>query len=275
MEFRSLSQREARVILSLEAEGKELLSIADLQTRASVRPGFARKIAHDLVRKGWLQRLRRGTYLLNPGGHGPEALPDTDPFRVGSLLVEPYYFGFATAAELHGLLPQASRVYYLVSTARGATGSDLLARYRFVRTRASRFFGRTRLKRRGITLFVSDVERTLIDCVNRPDFSGGMGGVAQMLALAKPRLNWKRLESHVHRFGNRSLIHRMGYLLDRIRPSVKPPEFWSRTASVPADAPYAPLGSPAKYGRRGTRDSRWHVIENVPAAELFAEGEFA
>jgi len=135
VEFRSLSKTEAKVVLSLEADRQDLVTLAGIQKRADVSSVFARKLAHDLVRRGWLQRVRRGTYLLNPSRHGPEALPDTDPLRIGSRLLDPYYFGYATAAELHGLFPQASRVYYLVTTKRYGVAGHSSARFRVVRTK--------------------------------------------------------------------------------------------------------------------------------------------
>jgi predicted transcriptional regulator of viral defense system len=260
------------VILSLEAESRDVVSLDEIGRRAGVSRGFARKLAHDLVGRGWLQRVRRGIYLLNPSRHGPDALPDTDPLRLGSRLVEPYYFGYATAAELGGLFPQASRVYYLVTTARWLPGRGTARRFRVIRVSPSHFFGLRTIVRRGTSLVVSDSERTVLDCLNRPEFSGGMAGVAQILAMAKPRLDWSRLEKYLNRFGNRSLARRMGYLLERIRPSVRPPDPWLRRRLATAAEPFVPLGPPKTFGRRGSRDLRWHVIQNVPEARLFAEG---
>ena len=168
METRSLSRTEARVVLSLEEEGREDLSLQEIRRRARISPGFARKVAHDLVQKGWLQRVGRGRYLLNPSRHGPDAIPDTDPLRVGSRITTPYYFGYATAAELLGLLPQASRVYYVVSPKRGGTIPARFARFRRVTVRPARFFGSEQITRRGQVLFVSDAERTVLDCLSRP-----------------------------------------------------------------------------------------------------------
>jgi predicted transcriptional regulator of viral defense system len=272
VDARSLSKTEAKVVLSLEAEGLELVTLDGIRRRAAVSPGFARKLAHDLVKRGWLQRLRRGNYLLNPSRHGPDALPDTDPLRVGSRLVEPYYFGFATAAELEGLFPQASRVYYVVTTARWTPGKGRVHRFRGIRVEPERFFGARTLVRRGVPLRVSDRERTVLDCLNRPEFSGGMAGVSQIFALAKPRLNWSRLGSYLDRFGNRSLTLRAGFLAERVRPSLPPPASWVRPRLAEADEPYVPLGPPKTHGRRGTHDPRWHIIQNVPDALLFAEG---
>jgi predicted transcriptional regulator of viral defense system len=274
MDSRSLSQTEAKVVLSLEEEGLDVVTVKELQRRAGVSPGFARKLAHELVRKGWLQRLRRGTYLLNPTKHGPDAVRDTDPLRIGSRMVEPYYFGFATAAELQGLLPQASRVYYIVTTGRAGPVGDDAIRFRYVRVTPKRFFGSNELVRRGVRLSVSDLERTVIDCLNRPEYSGGMAGVSHIIARAKPQLNWGRLAAYLERVGNRSLVQRAGFLLERVRPSVEVPNVWAHRLKVREGDPYVPLGPPKEYGRRGSRDDRWRVILNVSTAQLFSEGEF-
>ena len=273
VEFRSLSKTQARVILSLEADDQELVDLSQIGHRAGVSRGYARKLAHDLVRKGWLQRVRSGTYLLTPSHRGPEAIPDLDPIRVGSHVVEPYYFGYATAAELHGIFPQASRVYYVVSTARRTLPRLPPLRFQLVRVRPSHFFGTTGIVRRRERIVVSDLERTLLDCLNRPELAGGISGVAQMLSLAKPRLNWTRLSAHLKRFGRRSLTRRVGYLVQRVRPSIPPPERWVRDHLARPGDPYVALDPTAGRDRTGPRDDRWHLIRNVSDAGLFAEGE--
>jgi len=261
------------VILSLEAEGVSELSLDSIETRARVRRGFARKLAHDLVRKGWIQRVGRGRYLLNPSHHGPEAIPDTDPLRAGSHVVRPYYFGYASAAELWGFLSQAGRVYYLVTPVRTSIRLTHAAQFRFVRIRPDRFFGSQEISRRGETVLVSDPERTVIDCVDRPDLSGGLGGVAQIIARAKPRLVWDRLSKYLERIDNRSLALRIGFLVEQVRPSVRPPRRWGKRWQARPEEPWVPLGPPRTFGRRGPHDRRWHIIRNVPDRILFSEVE--
>ena len=270
---RSLSATEARVVLSLEAESENELSLDSIVARANVSRGFARKIAHDLTVKGWIQRTGRGRYLLNPSRHGPEAIPDTDPLRLGSHIVRPYYFGYASAAELWGLLLQAGRVYYIVSPARILARLNHPAQFQFVRIPSERLFGTQKISRRGETLEVSDLERTVIDCVDRPELSGGLGGVVQVMARAKPRLSWGRLSDYLKRLGNRSLALRVGFLADRVVPSVPTPLRWRREWLARPDEPWVPLGPPVSFGRSGPRDREWHIIRNVPDRVLFSEVE--
>jgi predicted transcriptional regulator of viral defense system len=271
METRSLSATEAKVVLSLESEHVEELTLDGIRRRAGISPGFARKIAHDLVKKGWLQRLGRGRYLLSPSRHGPDAIPDTDPFRLGSRLVSPYYFGFATAAELWGLLPQAGSLYYIVTPQRGSARWGPASRFRRITVSPHRFFGFERIERRGEAIQVSDRERTVLDCLGRPELAGGLGGVVKIIESAGRTLDWTRLARYLRRFGSRSLTLRLGYLVEAHSSTVRPPAEWLDRARARPDDPYVPLAGPKEFGRRGPHDPRWHIIRNVSEALLRAE----
>ena len=272
MRARTLSANEASAVLSLEAARQEVVTLAEVRALVGVTPGYARKLVHDLAKKGWLQSIRRGVYLLNPADHGPDALPDRDPWRIGSLLADPYYFAYATAAELHGLLPQAGSVYYLATSRRSELRPFGPSQFRLVHQPPSRFFGTTVLRRRSRDIVVSDLERTIVDAVERPELSGGMAGIAHILGVAKPSLRWAALGRYLDRVPSRSLRQRIGYLAEVIRPSVPPPASWARRARPPVHAPYVPLGPPSVYGRRGPHEPRWRIIRNVADSDLFAEG---
>jgi len=260
-------------VLSLEEAGEDDVSLDTIERFARVRRGFARKLAHGLVAKGWLQRVGRGRYLLNPSGYGPDAVPETDPLRLGRRLVQPYYFGYATAAELWGFLLQPGRTYYLVTTTRSDVRVPGPSHFRLVRVAPARFFGVASITRRGEALRLSDPERTVLDCLDRPELAGGMPGAVQVLARAKSRLSWARLATYLARLGNRSLSVRCGYLADHVRPSLPVPRGWRERFLPRATDPWVPLGPPGTYGRRGPRDPTWRVVRNVPERELFAEAD--
>lgn len=260
-------------MLSLEEEGQSDLSLPEIRRRARISPGFARKVAHDLVQKGWLQRVGRGRYLLNPSRQGPDAIPDTDPLRLGSRIAAPYYFGYATAAELRGLLPQASRVYYIVTPKRGGTVRSRVAEFRRISVDPTKFFGTEQITRRGEILSVSDRERTVLDCLSRPELSGGLGGVVQVMASAVGQLDWSRLRRHLLRLRSRSLALRLGFLLEWLSPMAHPPADWLERLRARPGEPYVPLGRPKEFGRHGPHDARWHIVRNVPEALLRAEVE--
>lgn len=250
------------------------VTLESIERFGRISRGFARKVAHDLVAKGWLTRVGRGRYLLHPSTYGPEAVRETDPLRVGSRLVRPYYFGYATAAELHGLLLQPGRVYYIVTPRRTPSSRRTGAvEFRLIRTVPRRFFGFVPLERRSQQLVVSDRERTVLDCLERPELSGGFGGAAQVLARAKPRLGWERLRNHLRRYGSRALAARLGFLAETLRPSVPAPTGWLDAMRPRSSDPWRFLGPPRIFGPGGRREPTWRLVRNVPDRVLFAEAD--
>jgi predicted transcriptional regulator of viral defense system len=61
---------------------------------------------------------------------------------------------------------------------------------------------------------VSDLERTLLDCLARPDLCAGVSEVATGLWIRKGDLDWEKLIAHAHRLGNQAAVKRLGYLLE-------------------------------------------------------------
>jgi predicted transcriptional regulator of viral defense system len=61
---------------------------------------------------------------------------------------------------------------------------------------------------------VSDLERTILDGLVRPDLCSGVSDVAKGLWIRKDDLNWEKLVSYAHRLGNQAAAKRLGYLLE-------------------------------------------------------------
>lgn len=57
---RSLSKNEARVVLDLEWRGQTTVTLGELRQALGASQNYARFLAHKLVQKGWLERLRPG-----------------------------------------------------------------------------------------------------------------------------------------------------------------------------------------------------------------------
>ncbi|MCK4415493.1 MAG: type IV toxin-antitoxin system AbiEi family antitoxin domain-containing protein, partial [Candidatus Eisenbacteria sp.] len=103
---RTLSKNEARIILDLEWRGQRTVTLEDIRRMLRATETNARYVAHRLVRKGWLERLRPGLYQLVPADRGQEGVADSNPLTAGAVLVKPYFFSFGTACTYYGLTEQ-------------------------------------------------------------------------------------------------------------------------------------------------------------------------
>jgi predicted transcriptional regulator of viral defense system len=59
---------------------------------------------------------------------------------------------------------------------------------------------------------ITDVDKTLVDCFDLPQYSGGFDGMIQ--AFASSKLNSKKLIEYCTAIGNKAAIKRMGYLAE-------------------------------------------------------------
>ena len=175
MEFvtRSLSPQESRVILTLAERGAKEITRQQVIHALDVSPQAADHVIRGLRRKGWLQRASWGCYLLVPPEMGPEAIGESNVLALASRIIEPYYFGYGTAATHYGFTTQHRQVIRLVTPMRTRNRTVLDVEVRIVNPVQRKFFGFGPVDVLGYTVMMSDREKTVIDCIDRPSLAGG------------------------------------------------------------------------------------------------------
>jgi len=270
---RSLSDLEAKLILHLEWEKQPVVTIEDTMAILDCSYDHARQLLHRLARRRWLVPLTPGTYELIPAERGEHAFPDTNPLFIGSALVEPYYFSFATAAFFHGLSTQASATVYLATSVR--TGRRLYhvrgKEYRLVFQPQHKFFGAVDVNAYGSRVSMAELEKTVIDALDRPEYAGDIPEIAGMLQRGQGRLSWDKLADYGLRFESQALVQRLGYLVDLLRLPVPEQARDLLLTNVGKSTPY--LGRLGHWGTGGEYNSTWRIVDNVPRQELLAEIE--
>jgi predicted transcriptional regulator of viral defense system len=270
---RSLSSLEAKLILHLEWEKQPIVTIDEAMAILDVSYDHARQVLHRLARSRWLIPLTPGKYELIPAERGEHAFPDTNPLFIGSALVEPYYFSYATAAFYHGLSTQASATVYLATSVR--TRRRLYPvrgkAYRLVYQPPLKFFGAVEVDAYGSTVNMAEPEKTVVDALDRPEYAGDIPEIAGMLQRGQGRLDWNRLAQYSLRFESQALVQRLGYLIDLLHVPVPEQARDLLLGAVDKSTPY--LGRPGQWGTGGDYDATWRIVDNVPRQELLAEIE--
>lgn len=269
---RTLSENEAKVVLDLEWRGQRIVRLADLREKLGGSEGHARVLAHRLVKKGWLERLRPGLFQLVPAERGREGVADTHPLTVGAALVDPYFFSFGTACTHHGLTEQTFAEVYLACQERRRVETIRGKRYVFVYVPAQRFFGFQGASVLNESVQMATIERALLDAIDRPRYAGGVGEVSRIAARAAPRLSWAALLELLRKWRSSALVQRLGYFLDLHGAEVPDAV---RGALLELVRPHSKiqLASRRKWGTTGKLVRPWNVVENVPRDVLLPEGE--
>jgi predicted transcriptional regulator of viral defense system len=270
---RSLSDLEARLILHLEWEKQPVVTIEQTMAILDCSYDHARQLLHRLARRRWLVALTPGKYELIPAERGEHAFPDTNRLFIGSTLVDPYYFSFATAAFYHGLSTQASATVYIATSVR--TGRRVVQvrgkQYRLVLQPPHKFFGAVELDAYGSRVSMATPEKTVVDALDRPEYAGDIPEIAGMLQRGRGRLSWETLADYALRFESQALIQRSGYLLDLLQLPIPAPARDHLLASIGKSMPY--LGRPGQWGTGGEYNPTWRIVDNVPRQALRAEIE--
>ena len=168
----------------------------------------------SLRQKGWLERASWGKYLLIPPNQGPDALGESNTLALASRITQPYYVGFETAAAHYGLTTQHRNVIWLVTPMHLRDRRVADSEVRIVNLAPRKFFGFSEVDVLGYKVMMSDREKTVIDCVDRPELAGGEGEAAYVFAIASRRLNWQKACDYLEHIGSKTHVRRFGWLAD-------------------------------------------------------------
>jgi predicted transcriptional regulator of viral defense system len=126
-----LGAMEAKALSELAGEGKTVFSLDEL-AKKTVSRAMARKMASDLVKKKWLERLNKGTYLILELAAGNKPQWTEDSFFIASKLAKPYYIGYLSMLHFYGWTEQIPTTITIATTKTTRPKKILGTKYEFV-----------------------------------------------------------------------------------------------------------------------------------------------
>ena len=219
----------------------------------------AKEAIRGLVKKKWVLRLKRGLFVVVPldlGMKGSDALVMHE-YIVAALLTKKYYIGYWSALNYHGLTDQIPRTTFVATTEAKHSVQILDSPFRFVKISSRKFFGWREYEVSEHKVYLSDPEKTVADCLDHPEYCGGIEQIARAVYFYADEFSIPGVVDAAKRMGNRSIIKRLGYILDILGVTgdygssfvdFKPSEGY-----VKLDALSPPLG---KY------NERWKLLVN-------------
>jgi predicted transcriptional regulator of viral defense system len=267
---RSLSTQESRIVLALSENGRREITRAEVAHLLGGTSKSADHVIESLRRKGWLERATWGAYLFIPPEHGPDALGNSNLLALASHITKRYYIGFGTAAAHYGLTTQHRNVIFVVTPQRLRDRTVGGSKVQIVAQADSKFFGFSEVDVLGYKVVLSDREKTAIDCIDHPEYAGGVGEAATIFATAsRRRFDWDKASDYLERIGAGALARRFGWLADFIQADI-PPSPRARISALAARSRKTWLGaSPENPVARAIGfDEAWKVFVNVAPEEL-------
>jgi predicted transcriptional regulator of viral defense system len=220
--MRGLRPVQAKLILTLVEQKRSTFTRTEAAEIVGISiQGLANQLT-DLVRRGWLERLGDGRYMVVPPEYGSEQTGESNVLALASASVPEGYIGWWNAASLHGFTTQ---VPYRVNVAtptphRPRTLADSEVHYHALPAR--KYFGSTSRDVYGRQVRVSDHEKTIIDCLDRPRLCGGASELCRIVWGAEGKINWATMIEYLARFGSTSVVQRLGFICDLVGVVIPP-----------------------------------------------------
>lgn len=256
---RPLSGREVALLAGWERERRVSVTLDEI--RRVVGVAVARDVASRLVSKKALERVALGKYLVRPLRTQSRPTATSAVVQAAILLQgEPYYLGGLWALTFHRLSEQQYVSVLDAFIGRRRPGRQLRgARLVFHRVGPDRLRdGSIAAELEGMSVRLSDPERTLIDLLDHPALAGGSSEALRMVKHTLARVDRAKLAESAARGARSTTCQRLGALLER--SGVAPRRLAdlqkrvARTRSV--------LSMDAGAPRKGRFNRRWSVIEN-------------
>lgn len=181
--------------------------------------------------QGHILRIRRGLYYSVPKGTDPAYCP-VDPFLVASKLAEDSVIAYSSALDLHGKLHSIqNRVIYLTKKRVMASFDFRDIKYQAVaipsalKAADQETFGVQSIDRLGQPVFVTSLERTLVDVLDRPYLCGSWEEIWLSLESIE-YLDMDQLLKYALLLANSTTIAKLGFFLETHRETLMIPEHY-------------------------------------------------
>ncbi len=233
----------------------ELVAVLRGRAEATVDAHLAR-----WRRQGRIARVKQGVFVrLDKPGAPNEAPPDL--IALASRMAPDAAVAYHTALEAHGFAQSLfERLTFITSTKAKPTSFEG-RRFVPVRPRAALLTANRgehwieRLERRGIEIRITNVERTVVDVLDRLDLAGGVEEVWRSLQSV-PALDPESLEDYVTVLACSIVAAKVGFYLETRREELAVPE--RLLERLRAQIPKAPTYMDRR--RPGRLIARWALV---------------
>jgi predicted transcriptional regulator of viral defense system len=264
--LKTLGPRAAQLFTELNARRRSTFTLIDVKAITGLSAASARNLARHAQQRGLITRLKPGLYNLVPFELGWETEHVDSPYLIAKELVgdAPYFLSHGTAMELHRMVTQPIFTVYVSCTHRIRPQTVGGYDFRFIHITEMRAFGLTKhwIDKEHFVM-ISDIERTIIDGLMHPAFTGGITEVAKGLWMKRGALKYDRLVDYALQIKVGAVVRRLGFLLEYYRlvdgPTLEP----LRARLTRTYQCLDPLLSP-----EGPHTARWRLQLNITPEEL-------
>ena len=261
MKHKNISEASAKILSLLNRKDKTWFYISEAyvlfpdMSKNQIRVQIKR-----MTDEGLLMRVREGVYYIIPYEQDSETfMPDWH------LLAEPlsgrdYYIGYYSALQIHQLITQPSLKEQIVVNKQIKPSKTEIkgVTFQFIYHDDEHFFGYKNVWIDNFNrVLCSDLEKTFVDCLYKPNYAGGIIEIAKAIFISRKKINYDILLDYVMQFNSQVVIKRLGYLLELLNIETTIIKALQKLCSNSISV----LDTEAPKG--GKILSRWNIQQNI------------
>lgn len=248
-----MTNLQTRFLNALDEFGYDIFNLEMIRATKYFSDYEITQALRTLTKSGMLIKLEQGKYVKSRFN---------DEFVIGNFLAADGSIAYWSALNAHGLTEQFPNVVYVQTAKR--TGDFIFRnlRYKFIKVNPRKTSGYVKNGFGNHSYKMTDVEKTLVDCFDLPQYAGWYHETIK--AFYKAKINFKKLAKYCKLNGNKSIVKRMGFLIELLE---KPGgDFFIEYAQKKLTNDYSLFEIDGL--KSGNYNSRWKLVVNIPETEI-------
>lgn len=196
---KSMTQPQLSLLKTLDELELDIFTLEELKKQIPIEK--LDSLVENLVHKQVLSRIERGKYCR---------ATFRNEHVIGAKLIPDGVVGYWSALNLHGLTDQFPNKVFIQTRFTKKDKTVFGVMYKFVSIDHNKIGGITVQGRGNHIFFMTDKEKTILDCFDHPEYSGGYEELIK--AFIQTPLNEKKLIEYAQIIKNKAAVKRLGYL---------------------------------------------------------------
>jgi predicted transcriptional regulator of viral defense system len=244
---------EEILLKDITFNGLDIFTKSELLRISSLDQISTEKALRNLNKRDIIYTIERGKYCK---------FDFRDELVIGSFLSRDGGVGYWTAMHYHGLTEQIPNAIFVQTSYKKQSKLIFGVKYVFVQLMKKKLSGYKKVGYGNHQYNISDVEKTIVDCFDLPNYGGGYAEIIK--AFNNANLNAKKMVRYCSAIDNIAVTKRLAYLSELLR---KPKmDYFIKYAQTRKNKKYNLFESGGK--ENGKTNSRWNLILNMEEEEI-------
>jgi len=246
MNYSSISPLESHILNTITKNNIILFGVEEIKRLTKWNSNRVHNLLQSLEKKNYILRIKRNNYVITEN-------INENIFRIATEVIEPSYISFWTALSYYGYTEQQIRTIQLVTTKQNKSFSILGFKINPTTFLIKRFFDYKKTD----NFVIATPEKTFIDSLYQLDKCGGLEEYCKCLKNAWDKLNKKELVDGLILFDNKSMISRIGYIIDIL--SLKKTKHLEK---LKTNISKSPIKLDPNNKKSGPYNKKWNILVN-------------